>query len=238
MRSAARTLLGVAAVLAWSPAVAHSYRIELAQPAGGRLLKGHAGVEAADERTAAAVVRIVAPGNEIKDRGTVRVLVMNLGPKPFELGPDQVTLTLGDGTVLRPTPVAAFEDGRELVEREMRHAGTVDLQNRNNLQGLSEQMNSGPTAQPMAPAGGASAAEVTGSQESRSDESMLPGAGTLDAIYQLLITQTVEPQKAWGGYYVFDVPKAVLARRTDQPLTIIVTTGPEQHRFEATLKWK
>jgi hypothetical protein len=30
----------------------------------------------------------------------------------------------------------------------------------------------------------------------------------------------------------------VFGRRADQPLTILVTTGAEQHRFDATLKWK
>src|SRR4029078_12454209 len=81
------------------------------------------------------------PGNDIHERGTVRVLVMNLGPSPFEFGPDQVTLTLSDGTVLNPVPVDQMEDGRQLVEREMQHAAANDLRNRNNLAGLDRQAN-------------------------------------------------------------------------------------------------
>jgi hypothetical protein len=37
---------------------------------------------------------------------------------------------------------------------------------------------------------------------------------------------------------VFDVPKDVFNRKTDQPLTVIVRTGSEEHRFAATLHWK
>ena len=67
---------------------------------------------------------------------------------------------------------------------------------------------------------------------------LLPGAETLNAIYQILISQPVAPNKAWGGYYVFDMPKAVSARRANQPLSILVRTGAEEHRFSAVLKWK
>jgi hypothetical protein len=54
----------------------------------------------------------------------------------------------------------------------------------------------------------------------------------------LLLPETVGPKQVWGGYYVFDLPKPVLERRSDQPLTIIVRTGGEVHRFAATLHWK
>jgi hypothetical protein len=124
-----------------------------------------------------------------------------------------------------------------LVERESRYAGAVDLQNRNNLSGLEQQTNAAAT-QSMAPASPSSSASGTESQEHRTEDTLLPGASTLDAIYQILIPQPVAPNKAWGGYYVFDVPKAVFARRVDQPLSILVKTGAEEHRFNAMLKWK
>ena len=41
-----------------------------------------------------------------------------------------------------------------------------------------------------------------------------------------------------AAIYVFDVPKAVQKRRVDQPLTITVRTGPEEHRFSGMLRWK
>ena len=42
----------------------------------GKLLMGHAGVQAADEVTDVAKVRVLTPGNEVKELGTLRVLVI------------------------------------------------------------------------------------------------------------------------------------------------------------------
>ena len=85
---------------------------------------------------------------------------------------------------------------------------------------------------------GASGASTLG-QDLRSDDSQIFGAQILDAINQVLdLPYDVAPQKAWGGYYVFDMPKSAFERKADQPLTILVTTGGEQHRFNAMLKWK
>lgn len=233
-------LLALAATVAASPALAGAYRIELAVPPGGKLLHGHGGLEAADERTATALVRLIAPGNDIHERGTVRVLVMNLGATAFEFGPDQVTLSFADGTVLREVPVAQMEDGRELVERETRYAMSNDLRNRNNLSGLAQQANSGMTVQSLSPRAAAPGSTLSGTagHDYRTEDSLIPGVQLLDSIYQVLIPLNVPPQKAWGGYYVFDVPKAVFRKRTDQPLTITVRTGAEEHRFSAVMKWK
>jgi hypothetical protein len=223
-----------------APAGAHSYRVVLNAPA----LVGHAGVQAVDDRTSTALVRVISPGAEVGQRGTIRVLVMNLGGKPFPFGADQVTLKLADGTVLKPTPLEQFVKGKDLVERESRRAATVDLQNRNSLAELASQTGGGMTAQSIAPGPGGSTVSGASSSSTlgldrQTDDMLIPGAQTLDAINQVLDTPLdVGPQKAWGGYYVFDMPKAAFERRADQPLTILVRTGSELHRFDATLKWK
>lgn len=231
-------IAGIACSFVASAATGGSYRVVL-QPNGGKLLAGHAGVQAIDDRTATALVRVISPGNAVDQRGTIRVLVMNLGPKAFEFGPDQVRLTLADGTVLQPSSVDEFEKGRVLVERESRYAAATDLRNRNNLPGLEQQASGGLTAQSRAPvSSNGQSVSGTAGENRRTDESFLPGAETLNAIYQLLIPQPVASNKAWGGYYVFDVPKAVFERRADQALSIVIKTGAEEHRFLATLKWK
>jgi hypothetical protein len=236
-------MMGLAAAAFSGAALAASYKVELAPPAGGKFLIGHAGVQAADDKTAVALVRLVAPGNEVRQRGTVRVLVMNLSHQPFEFGPEQVTLKLADGTELKPVPVEVFEKSAQLVQREMGQAAAVDMQIRNNLSGLADQANSGPTSRNTVPMPGGSSASTGGvpgasSYDLHTDEILLPGGKTMDALYQVLQPLTVEPAHAWGGYYVFDLPKPVFARKADQPLTILVRTGPEEHRFAATLKWK
>jgi hypothetical protein len=231
--------IGFAALFLAVPGFARNYQLVLDPPAGGRLLKGYGGLQATDQRTATALVRVITPGNDVDRRGTVRVLVMNLGAKPFTFGPQHVTLRLGDGTILTPTPLREFERGMLLIERESRRAAIVDRANRNSFSALAQAANSGMTAAtPGVSAPGGPALNQGQGQDHRADLLMLPGGRTLDAIYQILTPQTVEPQQAWGGYYVFDVPRPVQTRRADQPLSIIVRTGREDHRFPAMLRWK
>jgi hypothetical protein len=235
-----KLLISVAILACAAPATAGSYRILLSKPEGGRLLIGHEGLQAADERTQDNLVRVIAPGNEVKNRGTVRVLVMNLGSRPFQFGPEQVQLRLADGTILQPTPFGEFEKGRALIEREQRYAKAVNIQN-SDLSELATQSSS-QTIQMGGPRGGstpaASYGAETGELSGESADSDLPGAGQLDDLDQLLVPLQVDPKQAWGGYYVFDVPKGVLDRKADQPLTVIVRTGAEEHRFPAILHWK
>ena len=231
--------IGFAALFLAVPGFARNYHLVLDPPAGGRLLKGYGGLQAADQRTATALVRVITPGNDVDRRGTVRVLVMNLGASPFTFGPQHVTLRLGDGTILTPTPLREFERGMLLIERESRRAAIVDRANRNSFSSLARASNSGMTAAtPGVSAPGGPALNQGQGQDHRADLLMLPGGRTLDAIYQILTPQTVAPQQAWGGYYVFDVPKSVQIRRADQPLSIIVRTGREEHRFPAMLRRK
>lgn len=231
-------LICVAALGFASPAVASSYRIVLSQPHGGKLLKGHAGVQAADEITSNVLIRLISPGNEVKDRGTVRVLVFNYGPKTFEFGPDQVKLRLADGTVLQPTPFEKFNKGRTLIERAQRQAKAINFQNSELLASMAQDSAAGggtPSSGPMPTTG--SSANSGEFARATADED-LPGADLMDALDQLLIPLAVGPKQAWGGYYVFDLPKSVFDRRADQPLTVIVATGSEKHEFPATLHWK
>jgi len=233
-----RLLMCVAVLGLASPAVASSYRIVLSQPEGGKLLRGHAGVQAADELTSNVLIRVISPGNEVKDRGTVRVLVFNYGPKTFDFGPDQVKLRLADGTVLQPTPFEKFDKGRTLIERAQREAKAVNLQNSEVLASLAQESAAAggtPSSGPMPTMGsGANSGELA----SATSDQGLPGADLVNALDQLLIPLTVGPKQAWGGYYVFDVPKAVFDRKADQPLTVLVATGNQTHEFPATLHWK
>ena len=233
-----RVVTMAVAVAVSTPAIAGSYRVVLA-PVAGQKLVGHAGVEAVDETTAAAHVRLISPGNEVTQRGTVRVLVRNLGSTPFEFGPNDVTLRLGDGTELKPTPLDAFEKGAALAQRETRRAAAVDMAVRNSLSTLIAQSGDGSIESRPSGATLSSAPAVSTTEHNRpTEELLLPGGKTQDALYQLLLPETVAPKEAWGGYYVFDVPKSVLKRRADQPLTVIVRTRGEEHRFAATLRWK
>ena len=222
-----------------TPISAAAYKVVLSPPAGTQVVRGHGGLHAVDDRTDTTLVRIISPGSNIKERGTIRVLVMNKGTRTFPFGPDQVRLELADGTRLKPVPIGMFINKAELVEREVGRARTVDHRNRANLSELARQgagsSNPGPTGVAAAPTSGPIATEGL---DLKPDDLMLSGAKTLDAIYQVLETQPVAPNQGWGGYYVFNMPKAVRDRKSDLPMKIVVTTGAEVRRFNATLQYR
>jgi hypothetical protein len=207
-------------------ALAGGYVVNL-QPGSAGIVRGHAGLHAVDDRTEGALVRIVSPGLEIGERGTIRVLVMNLGQEPFEFGPANVSLTLADGSELEKVPLSEFERGYSLITREQNRAAAINMQNRNTLSTLVVQT------------GGSSTSASDGTDVnviSRTDETALPGDKMLNAIYEVLMPETVAPQAAAGGYLVFELPELLEAAAGDIPLTITVRTGDEEHRFTGLLK--
>ena len=222
-----------------TPISAAAYKVVLSPPSGTQVVRGHAGLHAVDDRTDTTLVRIISPGSSIKERGTIRVLMMNKGTRTFPFGPDQVRLELADGTRLKPVPIGMFINKAELVERELGRARTVDHRNRANLSELARQSagssGPGPTGVAEAPTSGPIA---TQGLDLKPDDLLLPGAKTLDAIYQVLETQPVAPNQAWGGYYVFNLPKAIRNQKSDIPLKIVVTTGAEVRLFDATLQYR
>ena len=222
-----------------TPVSAAAYKVVLSPPAGTQVVRGHGGLHAVDDRTDTTLVRIISPGSAIRERGTIRVLVMNKGSRTFPFGPDQLRLELADGMRLKPVPIGMFINKAELVEREVGRARTVDHRNRSNISELARQgagsSAPGPLGGPAAPSSGPT---PTAGLDLKRDDLLIPGAKTLDAIYQVLETQPVAPNQGWGGYYVFNMPKAVRDRKSDLPLTIVVTTGAEVRRFNATLQYR
>ena len=174
------------AILAFAtPVSAASYKVVLSPLAGTEVVRGHGGLHAVDDRTETTLVRVISPGSNFKERGTIRVLVMNKGSTTFPFGPDQVRLELADGTRLKPVPIGMFINKAELVEREVGRARTVDQRNRANLSELARQSagssGPGPAGVAAAPTSGPIATEGL---DLRTDDFLLPGAKTLAAIYQ------------------------------------------------------
>jgi hypothetical protein len=234
-----KSLIAAAAMLALAaPASAAEFRVKL-DGAAHPLLHGRGGLHAADSRTERSLVRVISPGSPISRRGTVRVLVMNLGGSPFDFGPRQIRLELADGTVLSEVPVAEFGKGAALIEREMNRAAVTDRRVRSSLTSSSGG-GTGSASTPLSgysgggDAGGADSAAAM-RQDRNQDADGLPGAETLDAIGGVLQATRVGPQEASGGYLVFELPKALRSQKADQPLTIVVTAGRDEHRFLASL---
>jgi hypothetical protein len=231
-----RRILVAALVGALSvPAAAAEYKVKLRQEP---LIQGRGGLHAADSRTAGSLVRVIAPGGPISKRGTVRVLVMNLGQPAFTFGPASVSLKLADGTTLKKVPLAEFNRGEALVLREMKHANAVDRRVKGDLSSLAQQGASGRTVQSISGAAGPNAVAAGTAEAGRQDRNaeQLPGAKMLSAIDGVLRPEQVAPQEAAGGYLVFELPKALRTQKADLPLTIVVKAGAEEHRFAALLE--
>lgn len=224
---------GLAMLLA-SAASGADYKLEFA-PGEGKVLKGRGGLQVFDVTTDKTRMRVVAPGSRITNRGTVRVLVMNLGQPTYEFGPDQVSVELADGTSLQEVPVATFDKAEGFVQKQVNIGSAVDRQVKANLSTYAEQQNSGGTAASIT--GGTISRENFGDNAMKLDDLSdgVPGVKLLGGLNGVLRPLAVGPKEAWGGYLIFDMPKTLQRAKTDQPVVIVVRTGQEVHRIKAVL---
>ncbi|MEO7365484.1 MAG: hypothetical protein ABIW03_04115 [Sphingomicrobium sp.] len=238
MRKAIKWLVFACAAIASLPAgsaAAADFTLNFA-PGQGKILQGRGGLQVFDVKTAKTLMRVIAPGNRITKLGTVRVLVMNLGQPAFRFGPDQVRIELPGGTQMKAVPVAVFDRGQEIVEREVRIAGSIDRAVKSNLGSYTQSQNGGMTASSIS--GSSVDHGDQGGQSSRMDRlsDNLPGAKLLGSLDQVLRPLRVGPNEAWGGYVIFTMPEPVQKAQQDQHVTIVVQTGQEVHRVQAVFK--
>ena len=223
------------ALMMGAQAEAASYKLEI-EAGQGNILRGRGGLHALDIRTDDTLLRVIAPGNRIDKRGTVRVLVMNLGKPRYDFGPANVSIELPDGSALPEVPVRVFDAGEELVAREVRRGAATARSVEGSLTSVAQSAESGLTAQRMT--GQSQSGGSVRGEAQRLDEvdSQVPGAKLLDGLNGVLRPYNIGPQEAWGGYLIFDMPKTLRRRDADQPVTIVVQTGNDVHRIRAVLK--
>ena len=235
-----RKVLGaaLAAVAIAAPAAA-GYRVKLNAPAEATL-EGRAGLHAVDSRAGSTLVRVIAPGNEIGRRGTLRVLIMNLGTEPFTFGPANVSLRLADGTELAFLPAATFDGAARLVRREAARDASVRSRINANLGGIDQGAATGAGGRTLS---ANSATPGAGARAGTASELDLPGDPSgravnmiLDAIDGVMRPMKVDPQRAGGGYLVFELPKAVRSTKADRRAILTVRAAGDEHRFEALLE--
>lgn len=229
-----RRLLSAAVLVSFATvsATAADYKLEFAS-GEGKVLKGRGGLQVFDVTTDNTRMRIVAPGNRITDRGTVRVLVMNLGQGAYEFGPDQVSVELPNGQPLEELPVAVFDKGEKFVEREVGIGRSVDRAVKANLSSYAQTQSGDPTA--TSTARGSAAEGSANMLKNDSLEDQIFGGKLLEGLNGVLRPLAIGPQEAWGGYLVFNMPKALQRAKVDQPVVIVVRTGQEVHRIKAVL---
>jgi hypothetical protein len=221
-----KTILLCAALLGAAPAGAGTYRLEL-QPKDGKIIRAPNGIHAVDSRTAGTLVRVIAPGLKVwQNRGTLRVLVMNLSGRPFSFGPDDVTLKLADGAPVHFMALAEFKDGIQLVQNETVRNAAVRARIDSNLGGIN--LSGG--------FGFAGRVSAIDELDLPPDDVDATARRLQQAVDSLLTDDEVEPQEAMGGYLMFELPKSMPAARADQPLDLIVSTGGEEHHFSVVLR--
>ena len=217
------------AAVAAAPAAA-GYKVKLKGPEA-QTIRARNGIHAVDSRTDKTLVRVIAPGLPIGRVGSVRVLVMNLGARPFAFGPDSVTMTLGDGTVLVPIAHERFDRSEQIVSREARIQGATRRRMAANLSGVNTD---GATANIMQGGGpGVSNPATPGPSDTESELGVAMDVDQskidlmMNTIQDVMRPATVEQMEAAGGYLVFELPAAVRKAKRDQPLTLVVRAGGE-----------
>lgn len=228
-------LLLLAVAAAATPAFA-GFKVQLKAPEA-QILRASNGIHAVDSRTERTLVRVIAPGLPVGRVGSVRVLVMNLGVQPFGFGPENVTMTLADGTVLVPLAHEKFDRSEQIVSREARMHNATRGRINSNLSGIATGGQTGQFGQTLS----ANSATAAASQRAASDLDVATDVDQaridllMNAIQDVMRPSRVAPMEAAGGYLVFELPKEIRKARLDQPLSLVVRAGPDTHRFDALL---
>ena len=234
-----RYILAAALVVALAAPAAAGYRVQLKGPAEATL-RGRAGLHAVDSRTASTLVRVIAPGNEIGRRGTLRVLVMNLGTRPFTFGPGDVSLRLADGTELAFMPAETFDEAASMVRREAARDAAVRSRVNANLNGVGQSAATGNNGQTLSANSATPGAGMRPGAASELDVPDDPNRRAIDeilgAVDGVMRPMKVAPQEAGGGYLVFELPREVRSAKADRAATLVVRAAGDEHRFEALLE--
>ncbi|HEU4650602.1 MAG TPA: hypothetical protein VFS49_04240 [Croceibacterium sp.] len=247
-------LLAIAA-----PATAAKFTMQLvAAPEQQSRMQG--GIAAVDNSSAGSSVRLIQAEGDLKKRGSVAVLVMNQGDKPFNFGPENVTATLADGTVVeiityerlvreekKRQTWAAIAGGLAAAGNSMSAANSGYYSGTATYSGSTfgsfgstpyNSYSSGRATVSGYNAGQAQLARsVANAQNQANFERMAEqNASNMQALKSYMRTTTVDPQQMFGGSVTFELPKTVHKGNGDVPLRFAVTINGEAHKFDAVLK--
>lgn len=255
-----RVLFGaIVLALGSSPAIAAKFRMQLT-PEGEQTARMEAGVAAVDDTMPRSTVRLIQAEGDLKKRGSIQLLLMNHGDKPFNFGPENVSAKLVDGT---PVTIITYE---QLVREEKRRqtwaaiaAGLAAAGNSMNAANsgyysgtatysgstygsfgsTSYHANSFGTATVSGyDYGRAQAAQSAANAQNQATFARMAeqNAARMDALKAYMRTTTVDPLQMFGGTVMFELPKSVHRGKGDVPMTFIVSVDGEAHEFAATLK--
>lgn len=240
-------------------ALADRFAMQL-NPTPPQVARMQDGVAAIDDSSATSSVRLVQAEGDLKKRGSIELLVMNQGDRPFNFGPENVTATLADGT---PVAIITYEQlvheekvretwaavaaGLAAAGNSMSAANSGYYSGRVNYSG-STFGTFGSTPYSSSTFGSATisgydygraqaAQSIANAQNSEMFARMAENnTANMQTLKAYMRTTTVDPQQMFGGTVTFELPKSARGAKTDVPMTFIVTINGEQHKFHALLK--
>lgn len=217
------------------------------------------GREAVDDATQASSVRILEPRQQTPKQGGFRIYVLNNSGKPFNFGPENITIKMSDGTAIA---MLTYQDLlKQEKRREAWQALAVGLAAAGRNMQASQAGNSYGTATysgnsygtfgstPYSAnsfgtatysgynAGAAYAAQAIANEQNQRDMQamQLSQAAKREDLVQVMKTTTVDLGQAFGGIVQYMIPSTVRSSKTAVPITIEVRTGDDVHTFQATL---
>lgn len=260
MRQATMILIAALAGLS-SPAVAAKFVLNVI-PSPSQTARMQDGIAAVDDHGSISSARLVQPGETIKKRSSVQILVMNQGDRSFNFGSENVRAQLADGT---PVEIIGYD---RLVKEEKRRQTwrrvAAGFAAASNSMAASNAGYSSGTATYTGNSYGSfgstpfhsttygtatysgynnAAAQVAQASAQQQNQAMFEtmtaaNASRLQSLTANMRTTTVDPGQMFGGSVMFELPPGVRSSKTDVPMTFILTTGGEEHRFDTILRKK
>ena len=224
------------------------YNLEL-QPVDGQSHNWQNGMQYVDDVKKDSVLRVVTSQDPLPDKqSTFRVIVLNTSDKPITFGPENITIQYGKD---KAVSMVTHEELVAKLRRDIkRRQAMATLGAAFSAQGADGQTTgsfdySGITsgggfvsgsgtytaydpvlAQQQQRAADEQSAEVAKAINSR----RLNGTQALD---NLVRKTTIRPGGVMGGVAAYNAPAAFKRLSKNEPITIVITVGTEQHRFAA-----
>jgi hypothetical protein len=228
-----------------SPAFAAKFTMYL-QASAEQSARMQNGIAAVDDSTAGSSVRLIQPEADLKKRGTIQILLMNQGEKPFNFGSENVTGQLADGT---PIAIVPYEQlAREERSRERWRAFGAALASMNSGRYTATGNYSGSSfgtigstsysgfSSGTATVSGYDATAAAIQNKRIFDNVAAANAVSREALHANIRTTTVDPQQMFGGAVTFELPKSVHQSSGYVPAKFVVTINGEQHTFSVLLR--
>lgn len=224
----ALAVLGLS-MMAVAPAHADKFTAT-AQATQGQKTRMNRGVPVVQSTLESSLVRITTSVDPWEDRGSFQILVTNGGEESFDVGTENITAVMEDGSTVRIIPYA------ELAKEAKKKKGGGMFSSLTNLVG------DGMKAAAAAGYGGelAKLDKVRQKGDAFLGESADKAENVLN-LDELLVTTTVDPGDSFGGTVMFELSKKAeklveKSKKKPVPMKVKVNAGSEEHVFTVMLQ--